>query len=455
MTQLPLVDRPADAMIAHRDGQAISVADFLAHASALADRLPARGHAINLCSDRYHFAVGFAAVILAGQTNLLPPNRLAATVAELRQDYPDAYLLSDDDAVYEGAEQVDPRPLGACGCPVSAPVVDADHLAAIVFTSGSTGGSKALAKPWHTLLSGARINAAEMGLVDGPTRHLVATVPPQHMYGLETSILVPCVAPVAVSATRPFTPLDIHDALIALPAPRLLVSTPVHLRAIRDSGGQLPALERIFSATAPLDVDLARALEDEYGTVLSEIYGCSETGSLARRRTREDDDWRLFEGFDLRIEGERGEVSAHHLPESIALQDRVRLDGRHLRLLGRAEDLVNIAGKRASLNDLTQRLQAIPRVEDGVVFEPPATGAGPVERLAALVVAPGLDAVTLRRELRVRIDEAFVPRPIRWVDALPRSETGKLARAAILEVFESERAISMDEGPMEVASTRR
>lgn len=435
MTQLPLVDRPMDAVIAWCQGRNVAVAEFLAQASALAERLPASGQAINLCSDRYHFAVGFAAVMLAGQTNLLPPNRLAATVAELRADYPDAYVLNDDDTVYEGTEQFDPRPLPIGERLTQAPTIDAGHLAAIVFTSGSTGGSKPLAKPWGTLLSGARINAGEMGIAAGDTRYMVATVPPQHMYGLETSILVPCVAPVATSAARPFTPLDIHDALAAVPALRLLVSTPVHLRAIRESDGALPTTERIFSATAPLDADLARALEAGHATTLTEIYGCSETGSLARRRTSEEADWHLFDGFDLQVENERGEASAAHLPESIVLQDRVELHGRRLRLLGRAEDLVNIAGKRASLNDLTQRLLRIPGVEDGVIFEPPAAGAGSVERLAALVVAPELDAATLRRELRTRIDEAFVPRPIRWVDALPRSETGKLTRAALIELF--------------------
>lgn len=446
MTDLPLVDRPGDAVIAHRDGRGIPVAEFLAQASALAERLPARGHAINLCSDRYCFAVGFAAVMIAGQTNLLPPNRLAATVTELMAEYPDAYVLNDDGVVHDSAVHFDPRPLPVGGPLAQAPAIDADHRAAVVFTSGSTGGSKPLAKPWGTLLAGARINADEMGLSEGGTRHMVATVPPQHMYGLETSILVPCVAPVAASAARPFTPLDIHDALAAVPAPRLLVSTPVHLRAVRDSHVELPELERIFSATAPLDVGLARALEDEYATTLSEVYGCSETGSLARRRTSEEHDWHLFGGFDLQVQGESGEVSAGHLPESTVLQDRIELHGRRLRLLGRTEDLVNIAGKRASLNDLTQRLLSVPGVEDGIIFEPLAADTGSVERLAALVVAPQVDAATLRRELRLRIDEAFVPRPVRWVDALPRSETGKLTRAAVIETFAGARQAPAGDG---------
>jgi acyl-coenzyme A synthetase/AMP-(fatty) acid ligase len=50
-------------------------------------------------------------------------------------------------------------------------------------------------------------------------------------------------------------------------------------------------------------------------------------------------------------------------------------------------------------------------------------------------VAPGLDAATLTRELRSRIDAVFLPRPLLFVDALPRNETGKLPREAIKAVF--------------------
>lgn len=96
---------------------------------------------------------------------------------------------------------------------------------------------------------------------------------------------------------------------------------------------------------------------------------------------------------------------------------------------------MNIAGKRTSLAYLNHQLNAIAQVVDGVFFMPdeaaPAhgdTGLEPVTRLVALVVAPTLTAADLQRALRERIDPAFMPRPLVFVDALPRNETGKLPR---------------------------
>jgi acyl-coenzyme A synthetase/AMP-(fatty) acid ligase len=92
--------------------------------------------------------------------------------------------------------------------------------------------------------------------------------------------------------------------------------------------------------------------------------------------------------------------------------------------------MVDVAGKRASLAELTARVLAIAGVQDAVVFQPDAQP-GLVQRLAALVVAPGLDAATLRAALRPALDPAFMPRPLLLVDALPRTPAGKLPRAAL------------------------
>lgn len=114
------------------------------------------------------------------------------------------------------------------------------------------------------------------------------------------------------------------------------------------------------------------------------------------------------------------------------LQDLVELlPQRGFRLCGRNTDLLEIAGKRASLGDLTRRLLALPGVQDGVVFQLDADRAG-VRRLAALVVAPQRSEAELLAALRLAIDPAFLPRPLRRVAALPRNETGKLPRAALL-----------------------
>jgi acyl-coenzyme A synthetase/AMP-(fatty) acid ligase len=110
----------------------------------------------------------------------------------------------------------------------------------------------------------------------------------------------------------------------------------------------------------------------------------------------------------------------------------VSADGARFRLQGRNADLLEIAGKRASLGDLTQRLLAVPGVRDGVVFQLDAHDALGVQRIAALAVAPGLAESTIIEALRQALDPVFLPRPLRVVAALPRNETGKLPRAALL-----------------------
>ncbi len=96
---------------------------------------------------------------------------------------------------------------------------------------------------------------------------------------------------------------------------------------------------------------------------------------------------------------------------------------------------MNIAGKRASLGDLNARLLSIPGVRDGVIFMPEAPAGASSLRTAAMVVAPGMTRAQLLDALRELIDPAFLPRPLVLVDALPRNETSKLPRAAVLQHF--------------------
>ena len=102
-------------------------------------------------------------------------------------------------------------------------------------------------------------------------------------------------------------------------------------------------------------------------------------------------------------------------------------------LHGRTADLVNIAGKRTSLAHLNYHLNSIAGVRDGVFVAPP-DDQGAVARLTAFVVAPGLKPQEIIRELRRRIDAAFIPRPLHLVESLPRNSTGKLPQEAIAKL---------------------
>ena len=76
MTSVPLLaQNDLAATFAWRPDGPLSVADYLADVHALAGLLPATGHLLNLCHDRYRFAVGFAAglllFLLTGMVSLL------------------------------------------------------------------------------------------------------------------------------------------------------------------------------------------------------------------------------------------------------------------------------------------------------------------------------------------------------------------------------------------------
>src|SRR5690606_19687352 len=149
----------------------------------------------------------------------------------------------------------------------------------------------------------------------------------------------------------------------------------------------------IVSATAPLSQELAAEAEARYGAEVREVFGSTETCVFARRRTAHETAWTLLPGVQLTPQPDGTVVQAPHLPAPVTLADLVEIeaDGR-FRLCGRQADLLEIAGKRASLGDLTRRLLAVPGVEDGVVLQLDAGRTGGVGRIAALAVAPGLSA---------------------------------------------------------------
>src|SRR3954454_6434807 len=104
----------------------------------------------------------------------------------------------------------------------------------------------------------------------------------------------------ALHAGRPFFPADIRAELRALPRPRCLVTTPVHLRVLLGEADELPRLDLLVCATAPLAPQIAATAEARFAAPLHEIYGCTEAGQVATRRTVETNEWRALSGGSLR-----------------------------------------------------------------------------------------------------------------------------------------------------------
>lgn len=440
MEELPLF-RAADpaAFVAWRCGRPLAVGRLLQDATWLARRLPQAEYQVNLCEDRYLFLVGLLAALDRAQMLLLPPSRAPADLLSLRQQHPAAYCLVDHPGDFGDLDTVviDGLPENYGDKHPRLPSFPSHQPLAELHTSGSTGSGTVHVKHWGTMFRGAELTGARLGLDQLAGASMVATVPPQHMYGLETSILLPLRWGLAVAAEQPFFSADIAATLERLPAPRVLVTTPLHLRTCLVEDTQLPDLAFILSATAPLSAELARRAEQRYQSRVMEIYGSTETGAVATRRPSVDVDWDPLPGILLRSGDGHASFCGGHLPSVVAVGDLIepRQDGR-FRLIGRDSDLVKIAGKRADLGDLNRKLLEIEGIRDGAFFLPEADRAS-TARLACLVVAPALENREILAALRQKVDPAFLPRPLFRVDSLPRTTTGKLPRQALLDLLDT------------------
>jgi len=412
------------------NGQKVGFQEFLFKATSLAESLPDQPFAFNLCVGRYHLALSFFAALIRGHQTIFLPGYRHELLSGALNDYPDSYVVSDsgvDDALGQELQFVNVGSIcseAIVSESIDTPRLDDSMMAALVYTSGTTGASKSVEKSLRELACGAQINARYLfQLAKSPDSvNVVATVPPWHMYGFEWSILLPLFFDVTVYSGATFFPQNIVDALQVFDRDRCLLTTPHHLRALVRSDVDLSLVDNLISATAPLNDDLLdQATERALGNIL-EVYGSTETGSMASRDPREQPSFSFFPEFDVIRDDDKVKVWARHLPDWVGLADEMVFDeSDNFVLLGRDGDLVKIAGKRASLASLNASLLALDLVEDGVFFQEAGS-----ERLSACVVATEIDELKIRGGLAVTVERAFLPRKIIFVEALPRNETGKL-----------------------------
>ncbi|HEX3396626.1 MAG TPA: AMP-binding protein [Steroidobacteraceae bacterium] len=441
------------AVVAYRSGLAVTARQFLEDAARMARGLSGAKHVLNICADRYQFAVGLAACLISERVSLLPSTHTPQVIAQLKAFAPDACCLTDDPRCDIDLPQIYypdlvPQPTAkARGCIGSSespsqwakeprfevPRVPCAQLAAIVFTSGSTGTPVPYKKTWGLLARCVQSGAPRLGLLDGRSHALVGTVPGQHMYGFESTVLLALLSGNALSAERPFYPADVAAAVRQVPRPRVLVTTPIHLRTLLTSEVEFPAVDLVMSATAPLSRELAAEVEAAYRAPLLEIYGSTETGQIALRRTAEKEAWRLWPGVRLSTSNDQVYAQGGHIEQLTPMCDVIEITGEDEFLLhGRMADLVNVAGKRSSFGYLNAQLNAIPGVVDGAFFlREEMTASTGVARLGAMVVAPGMSVTALTEQLRQLIDPVFLPRPLLIVEQLPRNATGKLPQQAL------------------------
>jgi acyl-coenzyme A synthetase/AMP-(fatty) acid ligase len=429
--------------LAYRQGAVITAAQYIADVHYCAERLPESNFVLLACQDRYAFAVGFGAAMVRGQSCLMPSTHTEELIASLARTYEALYCMTDDPTCTFALPQTQTGEWLLCGQPepenpLRVPLIAAGHIAAYVYTSGSTGLPVAHPKHWDKLVVNVQSEGARLGIVPGSSYTIVGTVPPQHMYGFESTVLVALQNGAGFEAGKPFYPADIERAIAGVPRPRALVTTPFHLRAWLTEVAAPSPLDLLVSATAPLAPALAEEAERKTTARLLEIYGSTETGQLATRRTTETAEWTTFDGIVIHHRDATSIASGAQVEGHVPVNDVLELkDERVFILHGRTADMVNVAGKSTTLDYLNHQLLSIEGVDDGAfVVQGAATeGTGNTTRLAAVVVAPAHTAESLQTELRRKIAPAFLPRPLKLVASLPRNGTSKLPREALLALI--------------------
>lgn len=410
------------------DGQPISNYKLLNHASYLSQSLTGKQYFINLCQDRYLFSVVFLAGMISNCPNLLPPNQAIQTLRNLKQIYADSICITDNLGLKNEAYFLSSTFFSECDV-TDPPILDIEKIASISFTSGSTGQPKAIAKTLKEFQCGAQLATQQLGL-DNKNLTVVATVPPQHMYGLETSLFWPLFSDLVIDSGKPFFPEDIRKQLCSAETPCLLVATPKHLKSCVEANLKWQNIDRILSSTAPMSLQLAEQIEDSFNAPLYEVFGSTETLSYASRRLTQNSQWQPYQGVCLEKQEQQFFVSGGHLETSVPLDDQFLLEGSgDFSVIGRSADLIKIAGKRASLLQLNNILQSIKGIEDGIFYLTEQ------ERLGTLVVGK-IEKKQLLNELKQHIDPVFLPRPLYFVEQLPRNEVGKLVQSKLEQLIQ-------------------
>lgn len=442
--------------------QVITLKQLLTLVDWLSEQLPEHQHLLNLYDDRFYFLVGFLLGIKRGSISLFPSTVSDHIILQLQKSYADILLLSENNSSYfHQYSSFDLAPLIEQFF-VNQDLQDRSYSSfsdisveqplAIIFTSGSTGQPKPYEKRWGDLQITSHYLAQHL-FEEAPDTQtdalaaLIATVPPQHMYGLESSIILPLQNRMLMHSQRPFFPQDIshclgdlqtiaHDNKQILNA--TLITTPLHLKACIKTQINLPNIQRFISATDLLEKSLAEACEQAYSAPVMEVYGCTEVGSIAWRKTTDSEHWTLLEDIQLEQLDNEVKITTDRSIKHFLLNDYIGLLNKHQFLLqGRKEDLVNIAGKRTSLAWLNHHLQACESLTDACYFlYDKQQGNETIHRLVAFVIDKSHrdekeKIKQIRNHLKSRIESTFLPKRIYFVSDLPRNPTGKLPRSEL------------------------
>ena len=344
-----------------------------------------------------------------------------------------------------------------------------DDLAAILYTSGTTGRSKG------AMLTHENLSSNALTLIDcwrfGSADRLIHALPVFHTHGLFVAVNVALLS----GATMIFMPkFDPEAVIAALPEATAMMGVPTFYTRLLDHPGldrDICANMRLFvSGSAPLLAETHSAWRERTGFAILERYGMTETNMITSNpydgERRPGSVGFALPEVSVRIAdlesgapvqaGEIGVIEVKgpnvfagywRMPEKTKQEfradgyfitgDLAQLDDDgYIHIVGRAKDLVISGGFNVYPKEVETEIDALEGVLESAVFGVPHADFGEAVT-AAVVGCPGatLTESAILSALGHRLAKFKAPKQIVLVDSLPRNAMGKVQKAALREAY--------------------
>jgi malonyl-CoA/methylmalonyl-CoA synthetase len=337
-----------------------------------------------------------------------------------------------------------------------------DSLAAIVYTSGTTGRAKGAMLTRGNLACNAEVLAEVWRFTENDV--LLHTLPLFHVHGLFAAINTVLASRSSLLLLPKF---DAASVLTHLPAATVYMGVPTHYTRLL----QEPRLDRVavagmrlfISGSAPLLAETHRDFGERTGHRIIERYGMTETlmnssnpyegarvpGSVGpalpgvsirvsnaadRIDSLEIKGPNVFAGYWGDAEKTRAEFTSDGWFKTGDV-GRIENDG-YVYIMGRAKDLVISGGYNVYPKEVETELDALTGVLESAVFGVPHPDFG--EGVTAAVVRmPGaaVSEADILRAVKTRLAGYKIPKRILFLDDLPRNAMGKVQKNALRSAY--------------------
>lgn len=390
--------------------------------------------------DKGIIAAALLSALAGGPVVVLPPSLSPGAIAETCHVSGATKILCDNGVrVPDGIEPLSHDYMPHSGIPAIAGLAVLDSPVVKLFTGGSTGKPKIWSKNAWNLLAEAR-NIIDFFAINDHDR-ILSTVPPYHIYGLLFSVLVPLMSSAsALDGTYVFQG-DILSAAINNGA-TILVSVPMHYRIMTEVSSLRNVIRLAFSSAGMLDEKDSLRFYEQTGTGVNEVFGSTETGGIAHRNRGAGET--LFSPFpivDCRIDDDIVTIRSPFLSAELSKDsegyyrtgDRARAKDGCFELLGRADGIVKVGGKRVDINEVREKLIGLKGIRD--VFVTTVEKKGTRGNDIVAIVEADIDERGIRSAAAEMLEPWAVPRRILRVQKIPVTHTGKIDREEIQRIL--------------------